>query len=165
MDGNQLILGKSSRYLHLEHWTPELTHVVFPNNDIFMWKGTVSILVKRQTEGNKTASTVDTGKTLTSAAVSLKLYRTYTQNFVINGNVSLMWTHRYLKNTLQRKFRNNIGFACAVAESLKINVNIKYCDSVGEVTNELPLAKLSDTCRKLLIIFADCKRAATHFLW
>jgi hypothetical protein len=36
----------------------------------------------------------------------------------------LMWTVRYLKYTLEPKFRSNVKFARAAAKILKIGVNI-----------------------------------------
>jgi hypothetical protein len=49
-----------------------------------------------------------------------------------------MWTDRYLKNALQLKYCNNVKLARVLAETLKISVNIEYCNSVGELIKRIP---------------------------
>jgi len=47
-----------------------------------------------------------------------------------------MWADRYLTDTLQLKFRNNVELARAVVETLKISVSTKCCnylESKGKV--------------------------------
>lgn len=61
-------------------------------------------------------------------------------------NISLMWADWYFKHTLQLKFQNNIKSKCIQAETLKIVVNTKYCNSVGELIREFLLCKVGGTC-------------------
>jgi hypothetical protein len=57
-----------------------------------------------------------------------------------------MWADRYLRNTLQLKFGNNVDLARVLAETLKICVNTMHCNSVGELVSYFPLSKQSGTC-------------------
>jgi hypothetical protein len=51
-----------------------------------------------------------------------------------------------LKNTLQLKFQNNVELAPVLAETLKISVNTKYFNAVGELIREFAFTKPSGTC-------------------
>jgi len=57
-------------------------------------------------------------------------------------NISLMWADRYLRNTLNLKFRNIVELACVVAGTFKISVNTTYWNFVGKLISEFSLPHL-----------------------
>jgi plasmid maintenance system killer protein len=94
------------------------------------------------------APTVDIGEILTSAVVVMKPFpQAHTPQFCnkYNKNMSFMWADRYMKNTMQLKFRNSVSLARVLAEIFSIRVNTNYC--VIELINEYPFPKLGGTCR------------------
>jgi hypothetical protein len=48
-----------------------------------------------------------------------------------------MCTDQYLKNILQLKFLNNVELTRVLAETLKISVNTKHCNSVIKILRGL----------------------------
>jgi hypothetical protein len=62
-----------------------------------------------------------------------------------------MWTERYLKNTSQLKFLNNVELTLFLVETLKISVNTKYRNYVRKfITFEVTDRHLTKTLRNLL---------------
>jgi hypothetical protein len=44
-----------------------------------------------------------------------------------------MWADRYLRNIIRLKFRNTVELARVVTETLKLSINTKYRNFVGEL--------------------------------
>jgi hypothetical protein len=64
-----------------------------------------------------------------------------------------MWADRYLKNTLQLKF---LHLARVLGETLKISVNTKHRNSVGELISEYSPSPNWVTHVEYSVIFVDC---------
>jgi hypothetical protein len=106
--------------------------------------------IQNQTKANTLALTINIGKTMTPTTVGLKVYHRHIYTQFCNKhniNISLMLTDRYLKTTLQLKFRNNFELASVLTEILNISVKTEYWNSVGELMSEFSLPKRGSICR------------------